>query len=84
MVAAVGQLMDKGEDHISPEEAALLETLAILIQADDDPQSRIQRSQVFRRQVSFSCPSPDDIEVICGWPAELRTIPVCDKYDRFY
>jgi HTH-type transcriptional regulator/antitoxin HigA len=36
MVAAVGRLMDKGEDHLSPEEAALLETMAILVQAYDD------------------------------------------------
>jgi len=36
MVAAVGELMDKGEDSLSPEESALLETMAILIQAYDD------------------------------------------------
>ena len=36
MVASVEQLMDKGEDRLSPEEAALLETMAILVQAYDD------------------------------------------------
>ena len=36
MVTAVGELMDKGEDSLSPEESALLETMAILIQACDD------------------------------------------------
>ena len=36
MVTAVEHVMDKGEDRLSPEEAALLETLAILIQAFDD------------------------------------------------
>ena len=36
MVAAVEHLMDKGEGRLSPEEAALLETMAILIQAYDD------------------------------------------------
>ena len=36
MVAAVEHLMDKGEDHLSPEESALLETMAILVQAYDD------------------------------------------------
>ena len=36
MVAAVKHLMDKGEDHLSPEESALLETMAILVQAYDD------------------------------------------------
>jgi len=36
MVAAVEALMDKGESNLSPEESALLETMAILIQAYDD------------------------------------------------
>jgi HTH-type transcriptional regulator/antitoxin HigA len=36
MVAAVERLMDKGEANQSPEESALLETMAILIQAYDD------------------------------------------------
>ena len=36
MVAAVEQLMDKGQNNLSPEEAALLETMAILIQAYED------------------------------------------------
>jgi HTH-type transcriptional regulator / antitoxin HigA len=36
MSAAVEHLMDKGEDRLSPEESALLETMAILIQAYDD------------------------------------------------
>ncbi len=36
MVSAVEQLMDKGEASLSPEESALLETMAILVQAYDD------------------------------------------------
>ena len=36
MIAAVEHLMDKGEDRLSPEESALLETMAILVQAYDD------------------------------------------------
>jgi HTH-type transcriptional regulator/antitoxin HigA len=36
MVAAVEELIDKGEDNLSPEESALLETMAILIQACDE------------------------------------------------
>ena len=36
MVAAVEHLMDKGQERLSPEESALLETMAILIQAYDD------------------------------------------------
>jgi len=35
LVAAVGSLMEKGEDRLSREESALLETLAILIEAYD-------------------------------------------------
>ena len=36
MVAAVEQLIDKGEDRLCQEESALLETMAILVQAYDD------------------------------------------------
>jgi HTH-type transcriptional regulator/antitoxin HigA len=36
MVAAVEELMDKGENRLSTEESALLETMAILIQAYED------------------------------------------------
>ena len=36
MVDAVARLMDKGEHTLSVEEAALLETLSVLIQAYDD------------------------------------------------
>ena len=36
MVAAVEQFMNKGEGCLSPEESALLETMAILVQAYDD------------------------------------------------
>ena len=36
MIAAVEHLMDKGEAHQSPEESALLENMAILIQAYED------------------------------------------------
>ncbi len=38
MVASVERLMGKGEDSLSPEESALLETMAILIQSYDDRQ----------------------------------------------
>ena len=36
MVATVGELMARGENNLSTEESALLETLAILIQAYED------------------------------------------------
>jgi len=36
MVAAVEHLMGRGEGNLSPEESALLETMAILVQAYDD------------------------------------------------
>lgn len=38
MVAAVERLIGKGEDRLSPEESALLETMAILVEAYDDRQ----------------------------------------------
>ena len=41
MIAAVEHSMDKGESRMSPEESALLETLAILIQAYDDRRSAL-------------------------------------------
>jgi HTH-type transcriptional regulator/antitoxin HigA len=36
MAAAVEHLMDRGEGNLAPEESALLETMAILVQAYDD------------------------------------------------
>jgi HTH-type transcriptional regulator/antitoxin HigA len=42
MVAAVEQLTNKGEDRLSPEESALLETMAILVQAHDDRHHPLQ------------------------------------------
>lgn len=44
MVAAVEALMDKGESRLCPEESALLETMAILIQAYDDRHASIQHA----------------------------------------
>jgi hypothetical protein len=43
----VQQLMDKGRDHLSPEESALLETMAILIQAHDDRHHPLQQTCSF-------------------------------------
>jgi HTH-type transcriptional regulator / antitoxin HigA len=43
MAAAVAQLMVKGEDHLSPEESALLETMAILVQAYTDRQNPLRQ-----------------------------------------
>ena len=43
MVAAVEHLMDKGEHHLSPEESALLETMAILVQAYNDRQNPLRQ-----------------------------------------
>jgi HTH-type transcriptional regulator/antitoxin HigA len=43
MVAAVEHLIDKGEDCLSPEESALLETMAILVQAYNDRQNPLRQ-----------------------------------------
>jgi HTH-type transcriptional regulator/antitoxin HigA len=41
MIAAVRRLMAKGEDRLSAEESALLETMAILIEAYDERHFRL-------------------------------------------
>jgi HTH-type transcriptional regulator/antitoxin HigA len=43
MVAAVEHLMDKGEHRLSPEESALLETMAILVQAYNDRRNPLRQ-----------------------------------------
>jgi HTH-type transcriptional regulator/antitoxin HigA len=48
MVSAVEQLMNKGEEKQSPEESALLETMAILIQAYDDQQHPLSEIPPYR------------------------------------
>jgi HTH-type transcriptional regulator/antitoxin HigA len=69
MVAAVEQLMDKGEDRVSPEEAALLETMAILIQAYDDrhhPLPPVSPNETLRYLMETSGRTAKDLLPVLG------------------
>ena len=53
MVVAVARLIDKGEEQLSPEEFALLETMAILSQAHNDrhhPSAAVTPNQMLARR----------------------------------
>ena len=69
MVAAVEQLIDKGEHHLSPEESALLETMAILVQAYDDrhyPQSPVAPNQMLAYLMETSGRTNKDLLPVFG------------------
>jgi len=69
MVAAVEQLIDKGENHLSPEESALLETMAILVQAYDDrqnPQSPVAPNQMLAYLMETSGRTNKDLLPVFG------------------
>lgn len=69
MTAAVGELMDKGEDNVSPEESALLETMAILIQAYDDrhhPLSSVAPSEMLAYLMETSGRTSRDLLPVFG------------------
>ena len=69
MVAAVEELMDKGEVRLSSEELALLETMAILIQAYDDrhyPVPAMPPHQMLARLIKTSGRTPKDLLPIFG------------------
>ena len=69
MVAAVGRLFEKGEENLSPEESALLETMAILIQAYDDQHyslPRIPQNEMLAHLMETSGRKPKDLLLIFG------------------
>ena len=69
MVAAVERLMDKGEDQLSPEESALLETMAILIQAYDDrhhPLPPVPPGEMLAYLLEMSGRAPKDLLPVFG------------------
>ena len=77
MVAAVEQLMDKGEDRLSPEESALLETLAILIQAHDDrhhPLPPVPPHEMLRYLMETSGRTAKDILPVFGTRGRLSEV----------
>ena len=69
MVAAVEHLMDKGEDQLSPEESALLETMAILVQAYDDrqnPLAAVAPAEILTYLMETSGRTPKDLLPVFG------------------
>ena len=69
MVIAVEQLMNKGEDRLTPEESALLETMAILIQAYDDnhhPLSAVSPNEMLRYLMETSGRTNKDLLAVFG------------------
>ena len=69
MVAAVEHLMDKGEHRLSPEESALLETMAILVQAYDDrhnPLSHVAPNEMLKYLMECSGRTSGDLLPVFG------------------
>ena len=69
MVTAVARLIDKGEVRLSPEEAALLETMAILIQAYDDhhyPVAHVTPAQLLADLMETSGRTAKDLLLVFG------------------
>ena len=69
MVAAVEHLMGKGEGRLSPEESALLETMAILVQAYDDrhhPQPSVAPSEMLAYLMEMSGRTAKDLLPVFG------------------
>ncbi len=69
MVAAVGRLMEKGQERLSREESALIETMAILIEAYDDhhhPLAQLPPNEVLGHLMEASGRKPNDLLVIFG------------------
>ncbi len=69
MVAAIRSLMDKGEERLSPEETALLETMAILIEAFDTrhyPVSPAPPHEMLARLMETSARTPKDLLPVFG------------------
>jgi HTH-type transcriptional regulator/antitoxin HigA len=77
MVAAVEELIDKGEDNLSPEESALLETMAILIQACDehhDPLPEVPPNEMLAYLMETSGRTAKDLLPILGTRGRVSEI----------
>lgn len=77
MIAAVEHLMNKGEEHLSPEESALLETMAILVQAYDDrhhPLSPLKPNEMLSYLMETSGKSGADLLPVFGTRGRLSEI----------
>jgi HTH-type transcriptional regulator / antitoxin HigA len=77
MVAAVGRLMQKGEDNLSREESALLETMAILIQAYDEqqyPLVEVSPNEMLATLLETSGRQPKDLLPIFGTRGRISEV----------
>ena len=78
MVAAVERLMDKGADRLSAEESALLETMAILIQAYDDrhhPLSPLAPNEMLAYLMETSGRTARDLLPVMGTRGRVSEVP---------
>jgi HTH-type transcriptional regulator/antitoxin HigA len=77
MVATVGKLFDKGEENLSPEEAALLATMAILIHAYDKehyPLAKRPPNEMVAYLMEASGRNPKDLLPILGTRGRVSEI----------
>lgn len=77
IVAAVERLMDKGEDRLSPEESALLETMAILVQAYDDrhhPLPSVAPNKMLAYLMETSGRTPRDLLPVLGTRGRISEV----------
>jgi HTH-type transcriptional regulator/antitoxin HigA len=69
IVAAIEGLMDKGEENLGPEGAALLETLAILVQAYDERTAEVTKvagNEMLAHLMETSGRTPKDLLEVFG------------------
>ena len=69
MVEAIEHLMDKGEDRLGPEESALLETMAILVQDYEDrnfPLPDVPPNEMLAYLMESSGRAPKDLLPVFG------------------
>jgi len=81
MVAAIEHLMDKGEERLTREEAALLETMAILVAAYDDqrnPLPSLPPNQTLAYLLESSGRVPKDLLPIFGTRGRVSEV-LCGK-----
>jgi HTH-type transcriptional regulator/antitoxin HigA len=77
MIAAVEKLMDKGESRLSLEELALLETIAILVQAYDDHRHAlppVPPNQMLAYLMETSGRTPKDLAPVFGTRGRISEV----------
>jgi HTH-type transcriptional regulator/antitoxin HigA len=77
IVAAIEGLMDRGEENLGPEEAALLETLGILVQAYDERTAEVTRvtgAEMLAHLMETSGKAPKDLLEVFGTRGRVSEI----------